>query len=70
MDGRVFQVYRKRKMIKPTSNFKMSKANKFRIASILDPHVRGEVKRGLIQAQLLSEIKVKSIKEDRKKHDE
>ncbi len=57
-------------MIKPTSNFKMSKANKFRIASILDPHVRGEVKRGLIQAQLLSEIKVKSIKEDRKKHDE
>jgi hypothetical protein len=57
-------------MIKPTSSFKMSKANKFRLASILDPHRRGEVKRGLIQAQLLSEIKVKSLKEDRKKHDE
>lgn len=65
MDGRVFQIYRKRKMIKPTSSFKMSKANKFRLAGILDPHRRGEIKRSLIQAQMLSEIKPKSSKEDR-----
>lgn len=57
-------------MIKPTSSFKMSKANKMRLASILDPHRRGEVKRSLIQAQLLSEVKVKSLKEDRKKQDD
>lgn len=43
----------------------MSKANKFRLAGIHDPHRRGEIKRSLIQAQMLGEIKPKSNKEDR-----
>jgi hypothetical protein len=44
----------------------MTKANKYTVAKILDPHRRGEIKRGLIDAQLASEIRVKSNKEDRK----
>jgi hypothetical protein len=53
-------------MLKPGPNFKMTKANKYTVAKILDPHRRGEIKRGLIDAQLASEIRVKSNKEDRK----
>ncbi len=40
----------------------MSKANKFVLANIIDPHRRGEIKRGLIDAQLSSEVKVKPEK--------
>ncbi len=69
-DGKVFQVYNRKIKMKPTSSFKMSKANKFRLARILDPHKRGEVKRSLIQAQLMSEIKVKSAKEERKRNED
>jgi hypothetical protein len=49
-------------MLKPGPNFKMSKANKFVLANIIDPHRRGEIKRGLIDAQLSSEIRVKPEK--------
>lgn len=52
--------------MKPTSTFKMSKANKFRLASIRDQHLRGEIKRSLIEAQLIGEIKIKHTKEDQK----
>jgi len=55
-------------MLKPGPNFKMTKANKYTVAKIRDPHLRGEIKRGLIDAQLSSEIKVKPgrDKEDRR----
>lgn len=56
--------------MKPTSSFKMSKANKFRLANVQDAHKRGELKRSLIEAQLISEIKVKATKEDRKNQSE
>lgn len=49
-------------MLKPGPNFRMTKANKTILANIVDPHRRGEVKRGLIDAQLSSESKVKSEK--------
>ena len=45
--------------MKPGPNFKMSKANKTVLAHIIDPHYRGEIKRGLIDAQLSSEVKIK-----------
>jgi hypothetical protein len=45
--------------MKPGPNFKMTKANKTVLAHILDPHRRGEIKRGLIDAQLSSEARVK-----------
>ena len=56
--------------MKPTSSFRMTKANKTVLSHILDPHKRGAIKRDLIQAQLMSEIKVKSSKEDRKSQPE
>lgn len=38
--------------LKPGPNYKMSKANKMKASSILDPHKRGEWKRMVIQADL------------------
>ena len=41
--------------IKPTASFRLSKQDKRFLATIIDPHKRGEIKRGMIQAQLASE---------------
>ena len=46
-------------MIKPTSSFKMSAQSKRFLARELDPHKRGELKRGMIQAQLVAEQRPK-----------
>lgn len=52
--------------MKATPSFKMAKSTKVAISHILDPHNRGFMKRKLIEAQLFSEIKPKSSKEDKK----
>lgn len=41
-------------MIKPGPTYRMSRANKVLLASYIDPHKRGEVKRTVIQADLAS----------------
>jgi len=46
--------------MKPGPNFKMTKANKTILANIVDPQRRAEIKRGLIAAQLASEVRVKA----------
>ena len=46
----------------------MTKANKYVIGKIFDKHLRGSIKRDLIKAQLLSEVKVRSNKDDRNKN--
>ena len=42
-------------MLKPNQNFRMTKQNKRFLATVIDPHKRGEIKRGMIEAQLASE---------------
>jgi hypothetical protein len=39
----------------PTKNFRLRRETKAMMATILDPHKRGEFKRAMIQAQLHSE---------------
>lgn len=46
-------------MLKPTKTFKLSKQTKRFMCTIVDPVERSEFKRGMIQAQLASEIVVK-----------
>jgi hypothetical protein len=43
-------------MIKPGPNYKMSAQTKRFLATIIDPHKRGEFKRSAIQAELASAI--------------
>lgn len=49
-------------MIKPTSSYKMPKIIKTLIDRYKDPHLRGEIKRSWIQADLESKIKPKPEK--------
>lgn len=42
--------------MKPTSSYKMSKQGKRTLATYIDPHKRGEVKRSIIQAELASKV--------------
>ena len=57
-------------MIRPTSSYKMTKATKFRLGRYTDPHLRGEMKRSWIQAELEAAIKPKSDKKNRDQGDE
>ena len=52
-------------MIKPTSSYKMSKQVKTMLNRYRDPHLRGEMKRGWIQAELEAAIKPKADKKNR-----
>ena len=50
-------------MIKPGSNYKMSKPLKVSLALsryVKDPHLLGAIKRSAIQAELISQIKHKT----------
>lgn len=42
--------------MKPTSNYKMSKQAKRYLATILDPHKRGQIKKGIIDSELTKEF--------------
>jgi hypothetical protein len=57
-------------MIKPTSSYKMSKQIKTILSRYRDPHLRGEMKRSWIQAELEAAIKPKSDKKTRAQGDE
>ena len=48
--------------MKPTSSYKMSKQGKRTLATYVDPHERGEVKRSIIQAELASKVAYKPSK--------
>ena len=52
-------------VLKPTSAFKMNKHIKYTFAGIQDKHLRGSIKRSMIDAQLASEIKHKEKRKDR-----
>jgi hypothetical protein len=52
-------------MIKPTSSYKMSKQVKTMLSRYKNPHLRSEMKRSWIQAELESAIKPKSDKKNR-----
>jgi len=52
--------------MKSGSNFKMSKQSKRFLATIIDPHRRGEIKRGTVQAELASQQQVRQPRGDRK----
>ena len=54
-------------MLKPGKTFKLSKPTKTMLASITDPVKRNEWKRAMIDAQLCSEIVVKSAPRDNKR---
>ncbi len=49
-------------MLKPSSNYKMSKSTKTMLTNILDPHKRGEHKRSMIQAELAAAVQPKREK--------
>jgi len=42
--------------MKAKSNFKLSKTSKRMIATVIDPHQRGALKRAMIQAELAAAI--------------
>ena len=48
--------------IKPTKNFNLSKTSKRFLATITNPQLKGELKRGLIQAELHEAIQPKREK--------
>jgi hypothetical protein len=54
-------------MLKPTSNYKMSKSLKTSLAlsRFQNPHLKGAWKRAMIDAELCSKIVVKTEKRDR-----
>lgn len=52
-------------MLKPTSNFKMKKQTKRFMSTIVDPVKRALFKKMMIDAQLQSEIKPKTSKNER-----
>ena len=51
-------------MIKPTASYRMPKQIKRSLALIIDPQKRGEHKRMMIQADLVSLIRVKERKKN------
>jgi hypothetical protein len=57
-------------MIKPTSTYKMPKSIKMLLTRYKDPHVRGEMKRMMIQADLESKIVPKTDKNKYNRADE
>jgi hypothetical protein len=52
--------------MKSGSNFKMSKQSKRYLATIVDTHKRGEIKRGTVQAELAGQQQVRQPRGDRK----
>jgi hypothetical protein len=48
--------------MKPNANYRMSSATKTALATITDPHKRGEWKRSMIQAELQAAVQPKREK--------
>jgi hypothetical protein len=52
--------------MKSGSNYRMSKQSKRYLATIIDPHRRGEIKRGTVQAEITSQYQVCHPRGDKK----
>ena len=52
-------------MLTPTKTYKMSKQTKRFMCTIINPIERGEYKRAMIQAELASQVVVKSKRDKR-----
>ncbi len=52
--------------MKPGPNFKMSKQSKRYLATIIEPHRRGEIKRSTVQAELAGQQQVRQPRGNRK----
>jgi len=52
-------------MLKPGPNYRMSAQAKRFLATIIDPHKRGEFKRATIQAELAAQLQPKREKKPR-----
>ena len=52
--------------MKAGSNYKMTKQAKRYLATIIDPHLRGQIKRGTVQAELASQQQVRQPRGERK----
>lgn len=48
--------------MKPNANYRMSSMTKTALATITDPHKRGEWKRSMIQAELQAAVQPRSSK--------
>lgn len=48
--------------MKLPSTFRLSKATKRRLATILDPHLRGKIRRSLCEAEYVANMKTKTSK--------
>jgi hypothetical protein len=46
--------------MKLTASFKLSKTTKRRLATILDPHQRGVIRRSMAQAEYIANQKIKT----------
>lgn len=51
--------------MKPNASFKLSKQSKIHVANYLDPHLRGQIRRSFIEAQLSSLIQPRVVKAKR-----
>lgn len=47
----------RKKMLKPTNTYRMSTENKIRLSKIHDAHLRGAIKRSIIDADLAAAVK-------------
>ncbi len=52
--------------IKPGPNYKMSGSAKRMLATILDPHKRGVIRRSVVQAELAAQMAPKMSKDKKK----
>ena len=50
-------------MLKPTSNYKMSKQTKTFLAQLWNHPLRGQIRRAMINAELASKVVIKSKKD-------
>lgn len=57
-------------MFKPTASYRMTKQSKRFLATVIDPHKRGEIKRTLVQAELAALIQPKISKNRKEKPSE
>ena len=57
-------------MLKPTSNYRMSKQNKIFLAQTWNNPKQGEIRRAIIDAELASKIVIKRERKDSRSNDQ
>jgi hypothetical protein len=51
--------------VKTNASFKLSKQSKIHTAQILDPHLRGKIRRSFIEAEVMQHIVPRVVKQKR-----